>query len=359
MLLHLYKAVEGSVSYLFSQILIEIIGNTYNLNLKFICMHILFTIGISFVLIYLTYLITQKTSASAQQIKYGSLLLLTFVVLSKAVIAQAPAEADIFVVDLEKKGKSIKVGKPLNITKRKGYDNQPSFTPEGNSILYTSIREDGQADTYLYDLGQKTARQMTKTPESEYSPTVMPDNAHFSVVRVEKYQTQRLWQFPMTGEGEPALILENIKPVGYHCWLNADNLALFVLGEPNSLVLGRISSGDTTIIARNIGRGIYKIPKKNAVSFVYKRSPTSWDIKQLDLQTGNISTIIECLEGSEDFVWTPDNRLLMCKNAILYQYWPGVDQSWVQIADMNKYGIKGLNRLAINTSGTKLALVGQ
>jgi hypothetical protein len=286
-------------------------------------------------------------------------VLLVLLITWNGVMAQAPPDADIFLCDLKLKGKSISVSKPVNITQRKGYDNQPSFTPQENTLLYTSIREDGQADTYLYDLQKKTTKQVIRTPESEYSPTVMPDGKHFSVIRVEQDQTQRLWRFPMAGAGEPALVLENIKPVGYHCWLNADSLALFVLGEPNSFVMARVSTGDIVVLARSIGRAIYTIPGKNALSFVHKISPTQWEIKQLELQSGNMTSVVQTLEGSEDFVWTPDGRLLMCKNATLYQYRPGTDSTWTEVADLSKYGIKQLNRLAINAAGTKLALVGQ
>lgn len=130
---------------------------------------------------------------------------------------QTPADADIYLVDLSLNEQPVKVSKPVNITQRKGYDNQPSFTPDGKSLLFTSIRDDGQADIYRYDLQQQTTTPLTQTPESEYSPTVTPNRAYFSVIRVEKDQTQRLWQFPLAGTGEPTLVLEKSKPVGYHC----------------------------------------------------------------------------------------------------------------------------------------------
>ena len=41
--------------------------------------------------------------------------------------------------------------------------------------------------------------RVTNTPESEYSPTVTPDGAHISVIRVEADGTQRLWRFTIDG----------------------------------------------------------------------------------------------------------------------------------------------------------------
>jgi Tol biopolymer transport system component len=46
----------------------------------------------------------------------------------------------------------ISLETPVNFTNRPGYDNQPSFTPDGRAILFTSIRDGKQADTYRYTL---------------------------------------------------------------------------------------------------------------------------------------------------------------------------------------------------------------
>src|SRR5258708_16942898 len=49
----------------------------------------------------------------------------------------------------------VSVGVPVNVTARPGYDNQPFFLPNGRAFLYTSIREDSQADIYRYDIDTK------------------------------------------------------------------------------------------------------------------------------------------------------------------------------------------------------------
>src|SRR5882724_11004910 len=94
----------------------------------------------------------------------------------------APPATDIFVVDLLKTSKGgFKLGQPLKISEWAGYNNQPSFLADGRSLFYTSIR-DKQADIYRYDLHSATTKQITATPESEYSPTLMPDGKSISVV---------------------------------------------------------------------------------------------------------------------------------------------------------------------------------
>src|SRR5881394_3042302 len=106
--------------------------------------------------------------------------------------AQQPPSTDIFLAPLSIEDGRPVIGSPVNVTNRPGYDNQPSFTPDGHALLFTSIHDDGQSDIYRYDLATKEITRVTNTPESEYSATVMPGNQRFSVVRVEMDSTQRL-----------------------------------------------------------------------------------------------------------------------------------------------------------------------
>ncbi|HXM48474.1 MAG TPA: hypothetical protein VN956_11570, partial [Pyrinomonadaceae bacterium] len=237
---------------------------------------------------------------------------LSFVVLilSAATFAQAPSPTpappatDIFIIDLSTRpGGKLKLGQPVKITNFTGYNNQPAFMSDGKSVLYTSIR-DKQADIYRYDIGSAATTQVTNTPESEYSPTLMPDGKFISVVRVEGDGTQRLWKFPLAG-GAPSLVLESIKPVGYHLWVDENTLALFVLGKPNTLQLVDLRSGKAEVIAENPGRILRRVPHENKFSFVHKVSDQEWLIKTFDLKTRSIAMYIKTFTGVEDYAWTP------------------------------------------------------
>src|SRR5262249_43897471 len=171
----------------------------------------------------------------------------------------APPDPDIFLATFSARGTPA-VARALNITHTPGYDNQPSFTPDGASILFTSNRGDRQTDIYRYDIADATTTRVTNTPESEYSPTVTPDRAHLSVIPVEADGTQRLWRFTLQGE-QPELVLERVKPVGYHAWTDDHTLALYVLGQPATLQLADTRSGNAVEIARGIGRSIQRVPR--------------------------------------------------------------------------------------------------
>jgi len=268
----------------------------------------------------------------------------------------APPSTDIFIVELRGRAGSLSAGAPFNITNREGYDNQPMFLRDGQSLFYTSIREDGQSDIYRYDLKSRTSSRVTDTKEGEYSATVTPDGKSFSVIRVEADSTQRLWKFPLAG-GEPALVLKSIKPVGYHAWIDDRTLALFVLGEPNTLQLVDTRTEKAEVIAQNIGRSLHRMRGAGKVSFVHKESAKDWVIKELDVKTRKTAPITTTLPGSEDYVWTPGGSLLMAKESKLYEWKPGRDTAWREVADFSARGVRGITRLAVSPSGNQLALV--
>jgi len=265
-------------------------------------------------------------------------------------------KTDIYLLDMKMKSGRIELGMPIKITEWSGYDNQPMFLPDGKSLFHTSIRDDDQADIYRYNLASNALSNVTKTYESEYSATPMPDGKFFSVIRVEKDSTQRLWKFPIAG-GEPGLVLGNVKPVGYHTWGDANTVVMFVLGNPITMQIADIRTGKADTVAQNIGRSLHKIPKRETISFVHKVSENEWLIKQLDLKTRAIATLAKTLPASEDYAWISPDILLMGKDSKLYQYDLKKNDDWLEVADFSIAGLKSITRLAVNSKGDKLAVV--
>ncbi|HEX8178555.1 MAG TPA: hypothetical protein VF525_03335 [Pyrinomonadaceae bacterium] len=275
---------------------------------------------------------------------------------------------DIFIVELTNRAGRLEFGQPVNITKHVGYDNQPGFLPDGQSLLYTSQRDGQQTDIYRYDLRTGATTQVTATPESEYSPTVMPGGRSFSVVRVEADKTQRLWQFPLAGGTQGSLVLDNVKPVGYHLWLDARTLALFILGadkQPNTLQLvtlakDRPTAVEVSTLHVNIGRALQRVPRSGQVfSFVHKVAADNWLIKLVDVGAHRTSTLRPTLAGSEDHTWLPDATLLMAQGAKLFRLDPAHDTDWHEVADFSAAHIAKITRLAVSPKGDRLALVAQ
>lgn len=264
---------------------------------------------------------------------------------------------DVFIVDVSAgAGGALKLGAARRVTTWEGYDNQPSFTPDGRALLYTSIRADNQADTYRYDLAAGTTSRLTETAEGEFSPTVTPDGKFFSVVRVEKDSTQRLWKFPLAG-GAPTLVLENFKPVGYHVWADERTVALFILGQPATLQVVEVPTGVYGVVATNVGRSLQRRPATPKVTYVHKQGEGDWWIKEYDTKTHAKATITRTLPGSEDFAWTPDGAILMARGPKIFLWRPGSD--WQEVADFTFSGLTRISRLAVSPRGDRVALVAQ
>jgi dipeptidyl aminopeptidase/acylaminoacyl peptidase len=254
---------------------------------------------------------------------------------------------------------SYAVGAPTNASNNRDYDNQPFFTPDGRTILFTSKRDGRQTDIYQYDLATKSLMQLTSTPESEYSPTITPAGNAFSVIRVEVDGTQRLWQFPLAKGGTPTLLRPDLKPVGYHAWIDASRLAVFVLGTPATLRFVDLESGSAGVVADTIGRCLQHVPGRGSMSFVQKgKEKEPWTISEIDPETRKITAITETLPGREDYAWTPDGALLMADGSRLFM-WTRESPKWRQIADLAPAGLKSITRLAVSPDGHQLALVAE
>ncbi len=240
----------------------------------------------------------------------------------------------------------------------KGYDNQPYFGSDGRSLLFTSNRDGKQTDIYFIELQTRQIRQFTRTPESEYSPTVMLDDAGVSTIRVEADGTQRVWQFAGDGAA-PTLVLRDVKPAGYHAWVDAGRLAVYVLGTAATLQIADTKTGAARVVASDIGRAVLRRPALAGragatISFV-QHEGDAWTVKEWLPATGEILPIVTALPGSadRDAAWAPDGTLFMTKGGEVHWWRPG-HEGWTLLADA---GIGALSRLAVSPDGRWMALV--
>jgi hypothetical protein len=279
--------------------------------------------------------------------------------LASTLAAQAPAsDPEIYLLPLSVSGSKLTVGKPVNITNRPGYDNQPAFSPDSRAVYYTSTREDSQADIYKYNLSAKTTERVTKTaPESEYSATVMPSRERISVVRVEKDSTQRMWSFTLTGSDD-RLVLPDIKPVGYYAWLSPFQLALFVLGTPNSLMLVDTRSGSQQVLARDIGRSLLPLPKGHGFTYLAHQD-SAWVLTEVRLNGSNDSVRytrpLVTLPHSMNFVAWAGDVLVGGAGTKLFTWKAG--GQWTELVDLESEGLSHISRIAVSPDLRTLAIV--
>lgn len=266
--------------------------------------------------------------------------------------AQNPAPAastDVYVYRLDRPQDGA-----LNITKRAGYDNQPSYL--GARLAWTSQRE-GQTDIYWLNLETEVA--FTKTPESEYSAALTPDGRGVSVIRVEMDSTQRLWTFPLRG-GAPSLALADIKPVGYFAYLDARTLALFVLGRPNTLQIADTRTGKGMVVTTDVGRSIQHVPGGRRASFTQQVAGRTLletvDAAQRPDGSFAIDTITTLPDSADFVVWRSATHVITGAGSRLMQL-RLPSREWEVLANLAPQGIRRISRLALSPDGTRLAFV--
>jgi len=281
--------------------------------------------------------------------------------------AQGAPSTEVYLVTLERGAARPVHGPVVNISNSPGYDNQPSFTPDGRFVLFTSERQSAPTDIYRYEIATAALVQLTHTAEKEYSPLVTPDGKTFTVIQVEANNDQRLWRFDPDGTNA-RVVLPDVKPVGYHVWADATHLALFVLGaqgQPATLQWADTTTGKAEVIEAGIGRSLGIRPGTGLITFVSKPRTGPWVIKSFDPKTRAVAAITETVERSEDYAWDPVTRDLYMARGTKVFVWRATAAGWQDAGDLAGEGIGNITRMAISpdrgsaTTPGRLALVAE
>src|SRR5215470_6563564 len=221
-------------------------------------------------------------------IRMMKLLFILFFTLHLLFCSAQPS-TEIFLFDIKVTNGQVTLSNGQNITKHKGYDNQPFFHPDQPLIYYSSFDDSSRSDIKVYNYNTKQTSNITLTREKEYSPTVTPDRNFISCIIQRDNGVQDLAKYPING-GKPEILINHLK-IGYHAWAGENKLLLFVLDDSihNSLHYYYLGKNADTVIAENIGRSLHIIPGQNAMSFVQRASEKISVIKKFDMSNGVIS----------------------------------------------------------------------
>jgi hypothetical protein len=301
-----------------------------------------------------------------------------------AALTQAPAPApqpapapppgtDIYLVPLSGGVASMKTAKPAPISNAAGYDNQPNFSPDGTRILFAGNRDGKQIDIYAFDRAASRVTQLTQTAENENSPTYVPAGAgpagSFTVVQSEFDRAgnrpvpaiQRLWRFNAEGK-LPQLILGDITPVGYHAWMDPDQLVLFVLGgqgKPSTLQIASVKSGKAETAADGPGRSLHRIPGTRLASFVQREPSGDYWVKQIDPNSKKVDPLVKAVDGSSDrdMAWMPDGKTILMSSGTKVFSWTRGASGWTEVFDGASHQLGAVTRLAVSPKGDAIAIV--
>ncbi len=267
-------------------------------------------------------------------------------------LAQQP-NTDVWLFPLRTEKNVLQLKPGVNITNREGYDNQPSWDTNDKRIFFVSVKEDKQSDVYFYDLGKKKITQVTKTIESEYSPTLIDNGKKLACVVVEKDSAQRVWTYD-TQTGAMLQPLFNEDSIGYFTLLNKDSVLYYKLTNPHSLRAHQLSTKKESWLANHPVRGFKKV---NAYTFVYGiKDSSSVKFYQYDARIQKASIVCEYPSVSEDIIWHPTLGLLKSEEAIILK-WDTVQQKWETLLDFKPFGIKRISRFTFDSKTKNIVVV--
>jgi len=153
------------------------------------------------------------------------------------------------------------------------------------------------------------------------------------------------------------VLFRNLDGVGYHAWGSETTLLLYVFGEPPTVRIVDLTTGESEVIAGGVGRSLNKIPNRNAWSFVERVSADEAWISEINIGTHEVRRLISAVGGSEFHAWTPEGVLLMALGSRIYQWDPEMDRDWLRVADLADMEIT-VSRIAVSPDGSMIAIVG-
>tara|TARA_R110002124_G_scaffold287193_2_gene471161 strand:+ start:27157 stop:28086 length:930 start_codon:yes stop_codon:yes gene_type:complete len=292
--------------------------------------------------------------------KLYSLFIIVFFFLSIS-YGYAQESTDLFLIQAKKSLFGFKIFPETvkKITRGNNYDNQPTFINK-SQFVFTSQAESGYTDIIMYNLVNGKFINMTRTSDiSEYSPDITSCGQYISAVTVEKDSTQRLWLYPIN-LGEPELLYDDIKPVGYYGW-HGETAALFQLGTPNRLVYP-YSREDIFEVAQNPGRCIKSRPGTDEIVYLDKNTNIISDGKEVfELKGYNVNSrqserIGTALGNAEDFCWLDKNNLIMARDNSIYLKNISKGTDWEEIAFINMPGYQNISRIALSPDNKNLVI---
>lgn len=291
-------------------------------------------------------------------------LLLAVSVVAVSVNAFAQQGSDIYLAKLTL-GANAPITDLVQVTNTDTYTNQPYFF-NNNQLFYTQMEGEGeqaQTDIFLFDLNLGTQANLTQSSTSEYSATPVPNKAAMSVIRVNAQGKQELWEYSLQGNALSHLV-PKVEPVGYQVWLDAQQLLLFVLGEPHTLqLLENNPEAEGEIIDRNIGASLFRYRKSPWYLYSQTSEEGHW-LKSYNSANSNVRPVLRMPDNVQYYASSPSGYIFASNGETLFQRQVIIDDKklqpegkWIEIKLDNTVCMKGVSRMAISPDESMIALV--
>jgi hypothetical protein len=267
-------------------------------------------------------------------------------------------DREIYLFDLALKDGNYTLTNKTNISNNKGYDNQPYFMPDSESVLFVSQRGDKETDVFQYDIKTQKTTQLTDTPHAEYSPKPIGDSGHVSFVSEGFNPYQSVWQLDVK-TGKQSWLLNSKEPVGYYHANASNGDVLFWSRYGWSVQYLNIKNNMNRFVSGNaVPSSPQQVPNSDHFSFVHRQTNGQLWIKAFDPEKFSITHIAPIFDDNFEYGWAPNGDILRVQNNKIF-IWPAGNQgySWQPGPDLSESFKGELGRLAVSPDGTKITVV--
>jgi dipeptidyl aminopeptidase/acylaminoacyl peptidase len=255
---------------------------------------------------------------------------------------------------------TVSLGIPHKLTADEGRNSQPSFTPDGRTILFVGAREGpaGQSDVYAVDLRTGRERRVTRTPENENSPTMEPDGTLLVVRWVPETLFTEWGPWIYSPDGQPLRgLLPGPDTVGYYVRADAHTFALMRPASDFSVALHDLRTGRTVDVEHPVAPlPPQNVPGRRAVSFTRTDPAGRNEIRVLELDTRRVTTLAPALPGRTAHAWTPRGTVLMARGNAVYAL-DTAGAEWRRIAAFAAPDLQNVTAYAVSPRGDRVALL--
>lgn len=292
-------------------------------------------------------------------------LLLVALLAPLPLLAQAPSATNLWSVPLRWERDRLVVGMPVKLTGDRGTNSQPSFTPDGEAIVFSAVRDTGRearSDIYRIDLRTGAETRVTRTAENENSPTVTAAGEYVAVrwVPATLFREYGPWVYDSAGTPRRG-VLPGADTTGYYLALPDGRWALtrprrpaFTIGifDPKAGTIVDVDSGVPALPAQ-------RIPGEDALSWVRVDSARGrHELRRWDWTTGRLTTLFGTVPGRTAHAWLPRGGVaLMAKGNVLYAKRPGKERAWREVARFTDPGLRQATAYVVSPRGDRLIVV--
>lgn len=281
-------------------------------------------------------------------------LLLLLLGLNSSNFSQQP-NPEIFLFSVEKSNDKFTFSGGKNITNNAGYDNQPSFTLDNRSILFTSNRNNKDTNIYEYFLADGKLEQITTSEDNEYTAKDF-DGKTLNFIREGSDQTMTIFKYDRATKQE-SKALKIKEPVAYYAFNTKGDALVWVRYAFFIHWINTEKSVNRFVTDYGQPSTPQLIPNTDNFSFI-KRLPNDelW-IYEFNPSNQAIRPIVQPKDAKLTYCWLPDGTLLTGSGTKLFKFNEKTDKRWTEIADLASFGIKDIGRVAVSSDGKSLALV--